>query len=867
MHSPRGNRGFKREMNVNLQRMTIKHRNSTFSWWRPFVRIHRKLRQALCKSLELKENGARHAIRLTKVLLKAKAKGARLPNGTKLLKLTNLDNKAYYARHQRELSGDTTPSLISLPDQRFLTEDYNSILEHCDNIRDWGYGYAIASVLMNRYQLTGFNLQSSDAGAPNTRTIHLLASIFAKIGRIDKAKHMFAFFHQHYPLPIPIDVYTAYLGLLSGIPGQIQRMESLLKYLETHGPAPTITGYNSVLKAIGFQVSLNRAEAFLGHMSRCGYGPDPRSFRVLMDVSLKRLNMVRAHYWLAEYERQGFEVRAWMLEPFMKTCVQQVIRYQDQFKSVNTVVDSQAESREWMYKALHLLQFMTNRRIEPTATTLELLIEGFLTQGNLPEARKILHIMRGRPHLYTPVQRTWILFFEYHLAKGDYSSALTILNEMRKALRTRASPHAKVPTRLYRQIFQHLLQRGKLPLAEKTLYEMMIRQGKTQPREKAVVDLIWTLERWPESAERVYELLYSQTRRVRMPYTLGPKSIRLNQIMEHGPIQMANVGVMHAKANSKNPALQSEVWKTWLTMVHYFSDQVRNQKPIIEDQDASKMSSVLGIAFEQVARATRKGSEPDKDRLMEQKPYRAEDDWNFQIRRTLGSNSSLSLMSSYGVGGAASTPISNDRIGSDAAMTTKHIQFNGKFQMMIEKLLRRQEFLQPLLNRRNASAVGNGSSNTNMNIESSERLENLKTSFAWVQGHGIPIQIDGFNFYLESLLSHRDFATVKDSVERVLLEDHHHPEGRDGTSSLSLQPDINTIKILNDHKGLLTEGRELIDRVLYKGGPGLIDAWTSHSENIQRHRQQAHARPGEPLTHLNEVPLDRSIIPPDTTVT
>ncbi|KAF9366463.1 hypothetical protein BGX34_002336 [Mortierella sp. NVP85] len=839
-------------MELKQKKKLMKSMNAKYSWWQPLVRTQRKLLMRLSAIQDLEGDTGRRTIRLAKPLLKSKGKGAKLPDGTLLYKLCNREFEYFSESHRSSLG---IASLEALPSSwRFSTEDYNTILEHCEELEDWGNGVRIAQLLLKRYQLPGFNFLSPELAAPNTRTIHLLSSMFVKCGRPDRAKVMFNYLHRHYPYPIPIDVYTSFLGLLSATPGQIGRIEGMIEHLEAHGPPPTVIVYNTLLRANAFQISLSHGKEFLKKMLKLGYTPDQQSFRILIDASLAKLDLAKAHYWLTEYGRQGFEIQPKMLDPFMQTCIEQMMRCKTLSESVPAEVDDKAQSQEWMHKALHLLEFMSAQKLEPTATTFELLIKGFLWQSNLLEAKKVLTIMRGRPHLYIPSPRIWTLFFEYHLAADDHSSAWRTLSEMQKALRTHANPNAKVPARLYHQLYRHLLARGKLSLAEKTLYELMIRRGRAQPTTKEVVDLIWARSKHPMDAERIYELLYSQTLETRWR---GSKTVRLNRIVVQGPIQMGNVGVMHAKSTSQDITLRDDVWKTWVSMTHYFSDQQNSQELTSGIQKGSKwiekQRSVLAIAFEQVAKSLGKLYTVDQDKSTEQKTSRVDESWDIgRIRRVISGSSGMGLKpTTYGVSHPVPAPVSGNH-----STTMQHIRFSGKNQLLIQRLFTGQDFLQPLLSRRDMDDISNESSTVNVDVGGNERLEKLKSCFTWTRENEIPIRIEGINNYLESLLSHQDFETAKKIAESMILGDRL-PKESNGTSSLSFEPNVNTIKILNDHKALLPEGHELYEQVLRKGGSELAEDWTSFLEGRHRKQQQrSRSQPDE--LHLTNNPLDDS---------
>lgn len=853
--SPRGQEAYRNERKQNDLKMMHKLKNSRLSCQNSFSRILRRLLMTLAAVPATEEIRGQNAVRLAKIVLKSKGKGSPMPSTSALYKLCRLEfqNLTIQLRHSK--SGVLTVP----PNKRFSTEDYNTILEHCETLEDWKYGTRIAFLQRRMFRREGFDYHSSELPVPNTRTIHLMASIFVKGGRLDTAEELFNFLHDRYPHPIPIDVYTAYLRQLATVPDQTHRMEQLVKYLTENGPAPTTTIYNIMLKRRAFQQNPDRGRAFLDQMSKLGCAPDLQSFNILISASLEKLDISGAYYWLGECERQGFEIRSRMLLPFMRTYVEQMNRCKNLPESVDKAPDVEFLSQAWMYNALQLFQFMKSRGIEPIAPIFELLIRGFLLQDNVPEARKSLNIMRGRPHLYTPSPRIWTFFFHYHLSKGDHSSAMGILNEMRKAIRTPASPNARAPIWLYHQLYLHLLQRNKGHLAERTLYEMMIRQGRAQPTPKEVVDLIWKLGHQPKDAERVYELLYSQT--LVMPKLRGKNAAgsRLNAIMVEGPIQMANVGVMRAKANSKDSILQDEVWKTWISMTHYFMDQQNNhglldqtKKPL---KSIGQRRSVLGIAFEQVAKALHVVPAADHQ-MSPSKPSVVESGWDMgQIRRLVDSDGDGSR--TQPTFGASSIPTST--------ASNRSIQFTGKARHLIQHLFQQKDFLQPLLDRREMSAT---SDETFMSVNASgaDRLEKLKSSFRWVQDNNIPFKIEGFNCYLESLLSHQDYETARDITKRLLLEDclpseSDEPRGlspppsssslslssstsssssstSSSSSSSSLMPNVNTIIILRDHRRLLPQGQELFDQVMNKGGPELAEEWSNWLARLRRHGKQ-----------------------------
>ncbi|KAF9429046.1 hypothetical protein BGZ76_001926 [Entomortierella beljakovae] len=633
---------------------------------------------------------------------------------------------------------------------------------------------------------------------------------------------------------------------LTLIPRQIPLMNSILSHLHNHGPLPTTAIFNSILEAHGRGSGIEKAESFLREMIDSNHSADQQSFRILIQASLSELNIPRAHYWLGEYSRQGFQISPRMMEPFMKCCVQQLMRCKNPdliTTDIGTPVDVDWYSREWKQKTLQLVQFMTSQRIRPTAATFELLIEGFLSQGDLFAAKKVLRQMRGSPHLYTPAPKTWRIFFQYYLSIDDPMSALRTLNEMRNALmqKTFHTSTVVVPTTLYHQLFRYLLHRGNLNFAEKSLYEMMINQDRRQPTESEVTELIWKLDRNPKGAQRVYELLYSHTRQPGFSHSIIPRRLRpdrKNRILEQGPIQMANVGLMRAKSKSRDDKLHQEVWITWKEMTsEYLGDESKHR---------GKEMSILGHAFAQLARASRKLPPPESSILTKQSSknekqvYRGDVDddnqtatgWDFgQIRRSFGSNLGLGLNASKG---GASANDSN---------VPSFMNVQGKNRMLIKQLFQRKEFIDPLMERHEALTESRATLSTlsagftdDVEENGALRLENLKKSFNWMQEQGIPITISGFNNYIITLISHGELDEAGACVDRHLLSSD--TESGDNPVSIfhTLNPNVGTIEPFYGRKGQRWE--QLTKKLVIKGGYEVRRLW-------RKRKAELHTRVGE----------------------
>ncbi|KAF8978310.1 hypothetical protein BGZ46_006608 [Entomortierella lignicola] len=735
---------------------------------------------------------------------------------------------------------------------RFTVKDINTILEWCHSKRDLRTGLSISRILLSRYESSSFNFES-EISAPNTRTISLLLMTFASNNHTEGAKRLLACIHDRYSHPIPIDVYVRFLEKLAAKPNQMELMESTLSHLQEHGPAPTVEIYNTFLKSYALHSGSKQAGDFLKNMLGHNHSANRQSFRILIESSLKELRMNRAHYWLAEYSRQGYQITPKMMESFMKTCIQQFVKSRGSKATLKSIVETKAYTNEWMHKALYLIQFMSNQRIQPTATTFELLIEGFLSQGRLLDATKILRRMRDSPHLYTPAAKTWKLFFDYYLTENDHISALKAINDMRHSLSQQPfkSPGAVVPVELYHELFRHVLEHGQLSFAESSLYEMMLNQNRKQPTEKEVVDLIWQLDHNPEAAERVYELLYSQTPDPNIStykFDEELRHIRRNRILEQGPIQMANVGLMRARANSNKDNLLHEVWKAWNEMTEVFT-QNQWQRQLsgdpIDTKAMEKEMSVLASAFEQVAKACRAPKPVKRKRQAEEQEAESatvESGWDFgRVRRAI-SPTSYGLGLGFGPNGEASSVTSN-------------LSAKGMDRVLIKRLLQRKEVAKPLLDRHD-SLIESGTSlskltenveDSSLNYTNDVRLENLKSSFDWVQRYKIPICIEGLNTYISSVLSHNDFDEVKSCLERSILmpsssSDSSVPtdipedaakSDKPLTKSLSqpLSPDIATIQILYGRMARIPE--ELMHLSLYRGGQNLIKEWIDRLETIR----------------------------------
>ncbi|KAF9111187.1 hypothetical protein BGX27_005274 [Mortierella sp. AM989] len=830
------------EAAMSLQTST-QNGNAKYSWQRPYVRKWRKHLKRLERYL--KANDAQRAIHVARILFQVRNGGAKLPNGSQLLMLVKMDEEHYVGSLEASAVEEMSSPKRQQQLERFTVKDLNSILERCVNLEDMGNGLNISLILLERYRSMSFNFQS-EISVPNSRTIDLLLTILLKCGQTNKMEKLLSCLHVRYPHPIPIYVYISFLDKLAHIPFYINLMESLLGHLQRNGPAPTAALHNTFLKAHAFRSGAKRAGDYLKCMLERNYSADQQSFRILIEASLKELDLVRAHYWLGEYARQGYEIMPKMMVPFMKTCVQQIVNTQhdDPISENGLFTDTSTSSKEWMHKALHLVQFMTNQRIQPTARTFELLIEGFLSQGRLTDAKSVLNQMRGSPHLYNPTLKTWRLFFDYYLEVNNPSLALRILKQMRHELLLRPfkNTSAVVPTRLYHQFFRYLLQRGRLSRAESSLYEMMINQHRRQPTEREVADLIWKLDQHPEAAERVYELLYSQARKPGFSMTTidpATKHFRKNRILENGPIQMANVGLMRARAISSNENLHREVWNAWNDMTEKFIEQHG-----LHSSSTQRHMPVLASAFEQVAIASRKSllkSHAAKVKnqaidMLEQEHNRTEGNrvasgWDFgRVRRNLGPGLGLGLGLDLSGGASVTSGMS------------RTLESKNKSQLLIQQLLQRKEVLKPLLDhQRVAESRGaalstlSGTSDITAEADINDvRLRNLKSSFEWVQAHEIPIRIEGLNAYIASLLSHNEFDEAKACAERFFLSSAYTnsavPEGKISSDSTlktsplpSFSPNVATIQLFYDQRSQISD--EIVHRLLYKGGHKLVSEW------------------------------------------
>ncbi|KAG0019771.1 hypothetical protein BGZ81_009606 [Podila clonocystis] len=785
----RGIEVYRSSLERRQRTLLAQRKRSQFSSKRKFVRVHDRMTEQLRRALRY--GAFNQAIRIAKGILKIKPIGAKQPSTKCLLRLARHDQSRYLQARRAYNRSDRLLLPSCQKASRFLTTtEYNVILSRCEEIKDWSHGYSISHILLERYLSPKFTFGASpvDFGVPDTRTIHLMATLFLKSGHPDHAALIFTTMSARYPKKIPLNVYESYLQLLATLPDQLPTIKATLQYLEIHGPAPSTTLYNTVLKAIGRQEGAAKMGLLVERMAAEGFEFDQQSYRLLMLQCLREQDLQGAYRWLAEHERQGFEVRTSTLEPMMKTCTELVVFYSSRQKlptaprknksKKSTTIPAEA-SQEWLNHALRVFQLVSDRKLVPTMSMYNMLIEALLAQSRVVEAQKVLMSMMDI-HLYTPSHKTWSLFFNHHLESGDYLSAMRVLNTMRRhpepvidssvALQAK-KPFAPirlppaVPTRMYRALFQHLLDNRKVSLAERNLYEMMVLQSRTvRPTEKQVVDLIWKLEMLPESAERVYELLYSQTldSRSHPKYVKGAGSnVSKNRIMSQGPIQMANVGVMHAKALSVTPAQHEDVWKSWMAITKYYQDQTSDKSASAESSKRVKERSVVALAFEQVATASRKLSIKEQQREFNRleradsllrKPVT--DSWDFsQIRRGPGVGAA-----NLGLGAVQAV------MAGAGLHPTTHLEFKGKHRQVIQQMLKRQDYLQPLLERQNA----NTTSTPSVTMEDPDnRLKNLKRSFDWMQQHQVPIRSEGLNVYLKSLISHGDFKSVRETLATV----------------------------------------------------------------------------------------------------
>ncbi|KAF9929705.1 hypothetical protein FBU30_001273 [Linnemannia zychae] len=735
----------------------------------------------------------------------------------------------------------------------FTTQDINAILIRCEELRDWKSGWYISNTLLRRYQMPGFDFSASKFGAPNARTIHLLAKLFIRSNHFSRAEALFSVLHQSYPHPIPLDIYTAYLSELA-TKNQVSQIESTLRHLETAGPHPTVTQYNTLLRAIGRHRGVEQAEELFARMVQAGIVPDQQTYRILIDESLSDVDMAKAHSWLGKYMRQGFEINARMMEPFMNTCVNQVCLFESK-ESKAVVVDRVSLSHEWMLKAMNILHFMSRQELLPTARTFDLLMKGFLAQKNVSEVHNVLTLMRSSPYFYVPDPSIWISLFKYHLKRNEPLLALKALNDMGNSkddLKPGEIPTgAVVPKALYRKLFRHYLKKDNLSMAERSLYEMLVQIKGTRPNEQDIIDLIWKLENRPEAAERVYELLYSQSGQW---VSRDIKSIRKNRIIEEGPIQLANVGVMRAMANSKNRRVREIVWKSWISMIRYL-DEAGSTRDISLGERFSmiinpKEMSVLTLAFEQVAKAayrepmTGHDARQTSENTTDTKSRIVSNNWDFSYGRRKPGISGVGLGLLGGYFRSEMLPASggmNDR-ESRAEATTRLFGLHGKHKLLVQRLLRHQEFVRPLLERRNMTIAPSGTPSEALfslsSISIDDTLGQLKSSYQWVQEHSVPIRIEGFNAYLKGLLSHEDFKSARDVLSEFLTEQDYafdspcklsvSDENASKTTLASLIPNIDTIKIVKEYKGVIG-GRDTIDQIFRKGGPNLSKEWMIYS--------------------------------------
>ncbi|GJJ70724.1 hypothetical protein EMPS_03074 [Entomortierella parvispora] len=850
--SERGRKALHWQRSAKLSKINQTHRNRNAIGTPRFQVTNGRLLLYLNRAIE--QGLSEKAIRTAKLLLRVKRCGATLPRGRQCTKLIEM-NEACYTASKKEPT--------SSPAVQFTVAECNAILSHCADIKDWTNGLRITNLLMTRYQSPGFDYGDHSMAAPNAATIHMMSTHYANSNRPDTALKMFQVLTKRYPSPIPVEIYASYLHQLSTKPESVLWIQKTLNHLWKHGPSPTASTYNVLLKAVGTGRGSRHAENILKEMELRGVQADQQTFRILMQLSLQDLKVNKAHFWLGEYRRHGFEVPPRMLDIFMKTCVEY---------SISAQAYSDSLAREWMYKALHVMQLISREGFRPTSRSYEYLIQGFLSQGKVREAKAAMDLMRNDSYLYTPTQKTWILLFEYHLSKGDEASAIEILNDMRRERTTgwgssvlqavsamnRLPDYINpVPTSMYHQLFQHLLDHNKVSGAERALYELLIRQKQSRPRGKEVVKLIWELERHPKAAERVYELLYSQTEFESSNPGRTGRHRRNNRILIQGPIQMANVGVMRAKALSGDRTLHEETWKAWIEMTERFEAQ--SKFLALDAPKSVKDRQVLASAFDETVRALRHSGPKERDFQLLRRPKSKEDkpivnDWDFSSvqqssRRGTNSETQKQLVDRQG------RPIS-ERIPSKTV--NKHLEASNKHRALLQQLLTQNGFLRPLTQRRASANDTEGeplddvSSVDSLLTEEQEshRLNQLRTCLEWAQKNQVPIQVQGLNCLLESLKSHQANEDVKEVVERYFLTPRS--SGKTGKSRKPLMAaNLQTLKVLAGHTKISStlttdhdnESNLLVDRVLSsmassKSAGQLREDWFRHVDKEKAKRER-----------------------------
>ncbi|KAG0051409.1 hypothetical protein BGZ83_003795 [Gryganskiella cystojenkinii] len=843
--SPKGKMVIKREQEKKLRyldqiRTGDPKKNSNTD---QFMSVYGRAAMYLSRAIE--KDDPRKAIRTAKTMIKVRGGGSAMPNGNQCRKLIEMDESLLVA------------SRTGIQELQFTTVECNVILSRCAELKDWRNGLRITNILMSRYTSPHFDFANSSLAIPNTATADLMATHYLRSNRPDAALKMFQNLRRRLSSPLSTDVYTRFLHQLSDMPDSIPWIQKTLEHLRKDGPAPSVTNYNMLVRATATQKRSRHADNILKEMESRGIQPDQQTFRLLIQGALQDLKVSKAHFWLGEYKRHGFEIVPRMMDPFMKTCVEYSTASRKYLESI---------SHEWMTKALHVMQFMSREGLRPTAYSYEYLIQGFLSQGKIREARAAMDLMRNDTHMYTPTKKTWMLLFDHYLSVGDDVSAIDALNEMRRERTTgwgakvneavatvsRLPYHVNaVPTRMYHQLFRHLLDHNKVSKAERSVYEMLLRQKLARPRTREVVDLIWQLGRFPDSAERVYELLYSQTE---YQDASGQRGTRrhglLNRIVVQGPIQMANVGVIRAKAISGDRELHVEAWNAWREMTSRFENQSKIKGLNVSRVDEERR--VLAIAFEEVVKALRHTGPKEKQFQESLKKAQLKtdgkrsngmntDSWDFtpflRAYDSAGSNSRSKKYQAV-VRDHRGKPIL-DKVPSQTVRA--HLEAETKHRTLLRQLMEHHAFVAPLTQRfdskwriqNSKSRDDNSSSPRSTDLEAREeekeqesrRLKQLQDCLSWVDRNGIPIQIQGFNSYLQSLVSHRANFSLEDAVERFLLRRPQKTSSSSNSSSSLLRSskprliaDLKTLQILTGKNLKKVEpvqgGEKLAERVL-----------------------------------------------------
>ncbi|KAF9971556.1 hypothetical protein BGZ73_005491 [Actinomortierella ambigua] len=543
------------------------------------------------------------AISIARSLMMDRQNGARQPSGAQFHKLVKLDNTLYFYWTRSGLPSSTTPLRPRDVEAMLTTVDYNHILRVCLDTKDTTNALSITRHLLRRYQSPEFQPQDASHAPPNTGLIYNMMRSLMAHDHCQEALQLFQLVHQFlsttsssssasspFPKRLDLRLYDSFLKEL-GARQHFDEMYAVIQFLERHGPQPKMHTYNLVLENVASHGTEAQLEAAMDLLKqRINTSKDDgddisfnkETYLILAKRLVRQHRIAEAENWLTMMERsgRGYKVTATMFDPLVRECILQAVDGLPELGSArrtnahrtaaaaaaNTKVTKEHQS--WIHASLQFLRGMSDRGLVPTVRTMDLLIEGFLRQGRLEEAKQILHTM-VTTFAHRPTERILTHFFEYHLGAKEYPAAIATLERM-KALAPFESQHSRgtvqqgaqpnLPRRkLYRDLMHTLVADRQWTLAERTIYDMTFTAGVVlSARELASV--VARMTDAPDSIERLLAIVGP----------VAPSDAQPGQRDSHSKddfLQQAQLALMKAKGEAKGQLERDEVWSMWQSML------------------------------------------------------------------------------------------------------------------------------------------------------------------------------------------------------------------------------------------------------------------------------------------------------------